>query len=189
MECMKEQSWRRRIVNGLTPGLVGRGIDVGAGKNPAPWWGFLDHSVEVDAWDIPQGDAHHLATVKDATYDFLFASHVLEHLAHPELALRNWVRVVRRAGVLLIAVPHRDLYERRSKLPSRWNANHQRFYLPDRDESPHTVGLLPWLEGLAEVLRFEVAAVQTGDWGYQPVAPGQHPEGEYQIDALLWIWP
>ena len=189
MECMKKQSWRRRIVNGLTDGLVGHGIDVGAGKKFAPWWDFLGPPpVQVDTWDMPQGDAHYLAAVEDGAYDFLFASHILEHLEHPELALRNWVRVVKPGGVLLIAVPHRDLYEKKKRLPSQWNPNHKRCYLPEEDEPPDTVGLLPWLFSLSDELGFNVAAVQTGDWGYCGSA-GHHPVGEYQIDALLWKEP
>ena len=186
MECMKPQSWRRRIVNGLADGLAGHGIDVGAGAEPASWWSFLGPPpLTVRAWDRKDGDAHFLAGVEDATYDFLFASHILEHLEQPELALENWVRVVRPAGWLLIAVPHRDLYERRKRLPSRWNPNHKRFYLPEEDEPADTVGLLPWLFSLSDALGFNVAAVQTGDWGYQPGPPDKHPVGEYQIDALL----
>jgi len=143
----------------------------------------------VDTWDKAEGDAHGLCSVGDGVYDFLFASHILEHLEHPETALANWVRVVRPAGWLLIAVPHRDLYEQKRRLPSRWNPNHKRFYLPEQDEAPDTVGLLSWLYGLADELHFKVAAVQTGDWGWRPLPPGQHPVGEYQIDALLWRIP
>ena len=182
---MKPQSWERRRLNGLTDGLVGRGIDVGAGRQPAPWWDLLSFQpIRVDTWDMKDGDAHFLGTVADEQYDFLFASHILEHLEHPEVALENWVRVVKPGGVLLIAVPHRDLYERRKKLPSRWNPNHKRFFLPDRDEAPDTVGLLPWLNCMAETLPFEVVTVQTGDWSYS-ASPGKHAVGEYQIDALL----
>lgn len=186
MECMKPQSWQRRRLNGLTDGLVGHGIDVGAGKDPFPWWRwFFSCRTWADTWDLAQGDAHELEGVGDGVYDFLFASHILEHLERPGIALRNWVRVVRPGGVLLIAVPHRDLYEQKRRLPSRWNPNHRRFYLPEDDEPPDTMGLLPWLNSMAGILGFEVAALQTGDWGYRRPAPGKHPLGEYQIDALL----
>lgn len=188
MESLKAQSWKRRKVNGLLDDICGRGIDVGAGKMHAPWWNLPElrgHDLEVDPWDTEDGDAHHLEGVANWKYNFLFASHILEHLKDPNLALRNWVRVVRPGGVLLIAVPHRDLYERRKELPSRWNPGHKRFYLPERSEPPHTVGLLPFLNAWAAELRYEVLAVQTGDWGWKPLAPHQHPVGEYQIDALL----
>jgi SAM-dependent methyltransferase len=47
--------------------------------------------------DLPFGD--------DA-FDFVFASHVIEHFADPIRALKEWVRVARKYVVLV--VPHRD---------------------------------------------------------------------------------
>ena len=46
--------------------------------------------------------------VPTAAYGGLLASHVLEHLANPLAALREWQRVVAPGGPLLIVVPHRD---------------------------------------------------------------------------------
>jgi SAM-dependent methyltransferase len=46
--------------------------------------------------------------VASATYDFLLASHVLEHIANPLKALRDWVRVLTPGGVIIVVVPHRD---------------------------------------------------------------------------------
>ena len=42
----------------------------------------------------------------DAAFDFIFASHVIEHFADPIHALKEWVRVARKYVVLVI--PHRD---------------------------------------------------------------------------------
>jgi SAM-dependent methyltransferase len=42
----------------------------------------------------------------DDSYDFVFASHVIEHFPDPIKALREWVRVSRRYVVLI--APHRD---------------------------------------------------------------------------------
>lgn len=42
----------------------------------------------------------------DGSYDFVFASHVIEHFPDPVGALREWVRVARR--YVLLVVPHRD---------------------------------------------------------------------------------
>ncbi len=52
-------------------------------------------------------DACDLPAIADASYDFVVASHVLEHLANPLRALHEWKRVVKRGGVLLILVPDR----------------------------------------------------------------------------------
>lgn len=52
-------------------------------------------------------EASDLSAVHD-TYDFLLASHVVEHLANPLGALDAWKRVLRPGGVMVLVVPHRD---------------------------------------------------------------------------------
>jgi len=42
------------------------------------------------------------------TYDFLLSSHTIEHIANPIKALREWVRVVKTGGTLVLIVPHHD---------------------------------------------------------------------------------
>jgi len=41
----------------------------------------------------------------DNSFDRLIATHVLEHIYQPHLALKEWVRVVKRGGVLSILIP------------------------------------------------------------------------------------
>lgn len=43
--------------------------------------------------------------IPDATYDFVLSSHCLEHLANPLAALREWARVTRDGGHLLLILP------------------------------------------------------------------------------------
>lgn len=58
------------------------------------------HLVLVEAVD--------LEGLPDASFDFLLASHVLEHVANPLRALRSWLRVTREGGSLVLVVPHRE---------------------------------------------------------------------------------
>lgn len=44
----------------------------------------------------------------DGSYDLVLSSHTLEHLANPLPALREWRRVCRPDGHLLLILPHRD---------------------------------------------------------------------------------
>jgi len=53
-------------------------------------------------------EASRLAEVADASYDFVLASHVLEHVANPLRALAEWARVLRSDGLLVLVLPHRD---------------------------------------------------------------------------------
>jgi phosphatidylethanolamine/phosphatidyl-N-methylethanolamine N-methyltransferase len=41
----------------------------------------------------------------DDYFDRLIAAHVLEHICHPHLALKEWQRVVKNGGVLSILIP------------------------------------------------------------------------------------
>nr|MBA2668900.1 methyltransferase domain-containing protein [Gemmatimonadota bacterium] len=53
-------------------------------------------------------EAVDLSGIPDEAYDFLLASHVLEHIANPLRALREWTRVLRVGGLMVVVVPHRD---------------------------------------------------------------------------------
>ncbi len=50
-------------------------------------------------------DGEVLASIPDASLDFVIASHVLEHLANPIGALLHWQRVLRPAGRVFLALP------------------------------------------------------------------------------------
>ena len=41
----------------------------------------------------------------DNTFDRLIASHVLEHIHHPEIILREWSRIVKKDGIISLALP------------------------------------------------------------------------------------
>jgi SAM-dependent methyltransferase len=45
--------------------------------------------------------------VEDASYDFVLASHVLEHCANPLKVLQEWRRVLKPSGVLFMVLPDR----------------------------------------------------------------------------------
>ncbi len=51
-------------------------------------------------------DATALTSIEDATYDFLLASHILEHVANPLLALQEFHRVLRPGGAILVLLPN-----------------------------------------------------------------------------------
>lgn len=53
-------------------------------------------------------EAADLQDIPSSTYDFLICSHVIEHVANPLEALREWLRIIRPGGTILLVVPHRD---------------------------------------------------------------------------------
>lgn len=58
----------------------------------------LQHIVEATAME----------RFASASYDFVLASHVLEHIANPILALSEWKRLLKDRGVLVLLLPHKD---------------------------------------------------------------------------------
>jgi SAM-dependent methyltransferase len=52
-------------------------------------------------------EATDLSSIADLKYDFLMASHVLEHVANPVKALIEWRRVLKPGGSLLVLLPWR----------------------------------------------------------------------------------
>jgi SAM-dependent methyltransferase len=51
-------------------------------------------------------EATALSGLADASYDFVLSSHCLEHCANPLATLREWCRVVRANGHLLLILPN-----------------------------------------------------------------------------------
>lgn len=52
-------------------------------------------------------EAASLPDISDGRYEFLLSSHVLEHLADPMKALREWRRILAPGGTLVLIVPHK----------------------------------------------------------------------------------
>jgi SAM-dependent methyltransferase len=52
-------------------------------------------------------EATDLTSIADGSYDFLLASHILEHVANPLRALQEFHRVLKPKGTILVVVPTR----------------------------------------------------------------------------------
>jgi SAM-dependent methyltransferase len=81
-------------------------------------WASHDESYHFSA-RRPQGkviiaDGSALSPIGDATYDFVLSSHNLEHFANPVKALKEWKRVTRPNGALILVLPdYRRTFDRR----------------------------------------------------------------------------
>lgn len=55
-----------------------------------------------------------LREVRDGSYDAVLSAHNLEHLANPVKALKEWQRILRPGGVLVLVLPHyEDTFDHR----------------------------------------------------------------------------
>lgn len=155
--------------------INGKGLDIGYGGDPI--------APDVQGWDFEHGDAQYLATLKDDTFDYVYSSHTLEHMVNAGTALENWFRVVKPGGYLIIYFPHRDLYEKKLTLPSRFNPDHKAFFLLDRDEKPDTIGLIPLIE--RSLKNYEIIYAKVCDDGYVNPGETEHSLGEYSLEAVI----
>ncbi|MBD1806537.1 methyltransferase domain-containing protein [Microcoleus sp. FACHB-SPT15] len=57
--------------------------------------------VELDLID----DGETLASIPDASLDFVISNHMIEHCQNPIASLENWIRVLKTDGILYMAVP------------------------------------------------------------------------------------
>lgn len=62
------------------------------------------HGMELVRPDYVE-DGFTLASLADASQDFVIANHVLEHAPNPLGVLSNWARVLRPEGAMLLSVP------------------------------------------------------------------------------------
>jgi ubiquinone/menaquinone biosynthesis C-methylase UbiE len=54
------------------------------------------------------GEAAHLKEVPDDSYEFVLSCHSLEHVANPIKALKDWSRVMKSKGRLVLVLPDKD---------------------------------------------------------------------------------
>lgn len=110
--------------NGARPYLekycTGDGIDVGCGHDP-----IKPSSI---AMDQPQGytkvgtsaiqlhgDAQNLHWFRDGVLDYLYSSHVLEDFTTTVPILKEWARVVKKGGNVVVYVPEEPIYKAHCK--------------------------------------------------------------------------
>ena len=165
-------------------------IDIGAGIDPIP----VGNPRKWDNFWTGGSDATFMDGIEDNSYNTVYASHILEHIEDPETAIRNWFRILKPNGHLIIIVPHRDLYEKKKELPSRWNPRnrvgdegHAHFWMPYSDEPPHTRGLQSTIYRALNGQKFDVFRdVFVRSDGYDhSLPPDVHPVGEYSIEQII----
>lgn len=130
----------------------GNGIDIGAGQDSLEEMKHVFLGIHgVFGWDVHHGDGQNLDGVPDDYFDFLHSSHSLEHMQDWEVALRNWIRVCKPGGYLIITVPEELMYEKES-WPSRFNQDHKwSFTLKADSRMPNSVNVLDMARNLAGV--------------------------------------
>ncbi len=109
---MSETAKCRERLQGYCTGI---GIDLGFGGDPI--------TSQALCFDLPSpyanvgmhrqhfaGDARDLSVFMPDAFDFVFSSHLLEDFEDTEMVLREWVRVLKPGGNLIIYCPDEIIY-------------------------------------------------------------------------------
>ena len=160
-ECSK--SIQRRLVDShfVRRYFVGDGLDIGGEPDPLSLYKELFPLMRhIRTWDLKDGDAQYLKGVSDGSFDFVHSSHCLEHLVDPVEGLRNWLRVLREGGYLVITFPDEDLYEQ-GTFPSTFNRDHKWTFTIFKTKSwssrsINVVDIVRELGGNAELVKIEL---------------------------------
>jgi len=160
-ECSKSIARRLHNVNFSNRYFVGKGLDIGGKPDPLALYQSLFFQMEsIQTWDWEDGDAQFMVGVADGSYDFVHSSHCLEHLVNPREGLRNWLRVVKPGGFLIITVPDEDLYEQ-GQFPSTFNKDHKWTFTIHKvnswsEKSINILEMVTELGSEAELLKIEL---------------------------------
>lgn len=159
-ECSKSIARRLADSNFSQRYFVGNGVDIGGKPDPLGLYEELfGRIISVKTWDWEDGDAQVMAGAADDSFDFVHSSHCLEHLVEPQEGLRNWLRIVRPGGYLIISVPDEDLYEQ-GVFPSTFNKDHKWTFsiLKQNSWSDRSINIVDMVRSLgeqAELVRLE----------------------------------
>lgn len=123
----------RKIVWEVAPYLRGRGLDLGAGD-----FKILPHAMSVDNMNHAQFgfsvnpdilcDVSKLDIIASQSMDWVYSSHTLEHIEDYRGALREWWRVIKQGGYLVLYLPHKDFYPNIGEEGA--NPDHKHDFLP-----------------------------------------------------------
>lgn len=136
--------------------FVGRGIDIGCGKDVV--------SQNAEPFDTNHGDANNILRYKKAeSYDFVYSSHTLEHMIEPKKCIREWFELLKPGGHMIIIVPDSQLYEQ-GVFPSVFNRNHKwRFTM---DNSLAASNMIQIDDMFRELPNCKLIAKQLQDFNY-----------------------
>lgn len=120
----------------LVPYTRGKGLDLGCGPSKAfPHFIGVDNGVDTKLFgievkpNIMVDTCERLGLFADHSMDFVFSSHLLEHIKDYRAALKEWWRVVKQGGHLCLYLPHKELYPNIGQPGA--NPDHKHDFLPE----------------------------------------------------------
>lgn len=170
--------------------LIGNGIDVGSGDDPLSSYKHMyPNLASCIGWDVNMGDAQHMASCQDDSFDFVHSSHCLEHLHDPVVGLGNWIRICKPNGHLVLTFPDEDLYEQ-GLWPSTKNHDHKHTFTLYKDTSwsPRSINVFVLLSNFADKITIIKAELVDHAYDYsrsEHYDQTYHGNSECAIEVVL----
>lgn len=167
-ELSKSIHRRLREPNFVTRYFRGSGIDIGG--LPDPFFQYMELFplvTEVRTWDLADGDAQFMESEPDDFFDFVLSSHCLEHLRDPYEGIKNWFRILKPDGHLVITIPDEDLYEQ-SVWPPKFNLDHKHTFtiFKEKSWSPVSINVIDLILSLGTYADPKVMRVEDSTYRY-----------------------
>lgn len=165
-----------KVRNGFYAKFIRKGMVVDIGYKGSGNQPLFTESIGLDT-DTPNYNGRDFPW-PDESIGTVICSHVLEHVADYGHFLREIFRVLKPGGTAILAVPLKDVYERKDVPPSRFNGDHKRFYTVQRllyeieTSVPRNLYKVVFLEE-----HFSTADLQRPET--------QHACGAYEIECVL----
>lgn len=124
-----------KIVWELVPYTRGRGLDLGCGPSKAfPHFIGVDNYTDKQLFGIDMkpdvvSSCERLDVFGSASMDFVFSSHLLEHIKDHGAALKEWWRLIKPGGYLVLYLPHKLFYPNVGQEGA--NPDHKHDFMPD----------------------------------------------------------
>jgi len=137
---------------------------------------IVPQAIGVDR-DYPGYDGVTLP-FEDGSIDGIYSSHCFEHIPQGIEVLRDWYRVLRVGGFIVLIVPHQHLFEKKKHWPSLSNPDHAHFYTSG--------SLLTLIEQAFDPNSYRIRSLIENDDGYDySLPPGAPCEGSYEIEVVI----
>lgn len=128
----KRSSETAKIKNKIQPYLIAKdGLDIGYGGDPiintaicidlpVPYTKFGEHPQHL------HGDGTKLYWFKDKTLDYIYSSHLLEDFEDPKPVIKEWLRVIKIGGLLILFLPNENKYRKHcDRVGATYNGQHK----------------------------------------------------------------
>lgn len=166
----------------IVPYTRGVGLDLGCGPKKAfPHFIGMDSGKDTELFgiemrpDVVVKDCADLSNdVEDASCDFVFSSHLLEHIEDYKAALASWWKVLKVGGHLVLYLPHAALYPNVGQPGA--NPDHKHDFYPDditkvmMDRKMHAIGAFELLVDETRADGMEYSFLQV----YRKLEAGTH---------------